>query len=183
MTDPTNKLNLASLKTQLDANSAKIANNTEKLSTQKAKVVEQGAPIPKVEIKVPVPEVKVIPEKMYHVFYSGMTSCRMITTTGRIIAFVLGKYITDVQADIDYLEGEIRAGSSNLSVKPGEEVMSASDLDPMASLRKKYFKEFAEAQKEVARKIAAGESLTQSESEVQQLTPGSTSDIAALTSE
>ena len=125
-------------------------------------------------------EAQVIPEKTYHVFHSGMTSCRMVTTTGRVIAFVLGKYVTDVQDDIDYLNAEIAAGSANLSVRVGEEVMTASDLDPMASMRKKYFKEFATAQAEVARKIAAGEPLSQSESEVQQLTPGSTSDIAAL---
>ena len=127
-----------------------------------------------------VPKIQVIPEKTYHVFYNTIQSVKMITTGGRTMAFVLGKYVTDVQEEIDYLNTEIAVGNIHLSVKEGEEVMTASDLDPMASLRKQHFKEFAEAQAEVARKIAAGEPLSQSESEVQQLTPGSTSDIAAL---
>ena len=137
-------------------------------------VPDQGAPTPE------TPQIKVIPEKTYHVFYNTIQSVKMITTGGRTMSFVLGKYVTDVQEEIDYLNVEIEIGNIHLSVKQGEEVMTASDLDPMASLRKKHFKEFAEAQAEVARKIAAGEPLSQSESEVQQLTPGSTSDIAAL---
>ena len=137
-------------------------------------VPDQGAPTPE------TPKIKVTPEKTYHVFYNTIQSVKMITTGGRTMSFVLGKYVTDVQEEIEYLNAEIEIGNIHLSVKQGEEVMTASDLDPMASLRKKHFKEFAEAQAEVARKIAAGEPLSQSESEVQQLSPGSTSDIAAL---
>ena len=134
-------------------------------------VPDQGAP---------TPEIKVIPEKTYHVFHNTIQSVKMITTGGRTMAFVLGKYVTDVEEEITYLNNEIEVGNIHLYTKEGEERMTASDLDPMASLRKKHFKEFAKTQAEVARKIAAGEPLSQSESEVQQLTPGSTSDIAAL---
>ena len=175
MTTETKQIDLASLKDKLDAQAA--PSPVDKIVEQVEQVVEQAT-----SGKQAAPAPEVIKEKMYHVFYSGMTSCRMITTTGRVIAFVLGKYVTDVKDDIEYLQGEIAAGSRNLSVVPGEEVMSAADLDPMASLKKRYFKEFALAQAEVARKVAAGEPLTQSESEVQQLTPGSTSDIASLAS-
>ena len=169
MNDQTKSPSLQSLKDRLDSNEAKIADNSQSIDSIKGSDTSEEAP-----------EIQIIPEKTYHVFYNTIQSVKMITTGGRTMAFVLGKYVTDIPEEINYLNEEIALGNIHLSVKQGEEVMTASDLDPMASLRKKHFKEFAEAQAEVARKIAAGESLSQSESEVQQLTPGSTSDIAAL---
>ena len=131
------------------------------------------------KIPEPVPT-EIIPERMYHVFYNTIGSVKMITETGRTIAFVGGKYVTDIQEEIDYLKKEISLGSMHLSTRPGEEVMTARDLDPMTAIRKQHMTEFKALQSEAARKIAAGEPLTQSESEVTPLTPGSTSDIANL---
>lgn len=120
-------------------------------------------------------------ERSYHVFYNTITSCKMLTDSGRVISFVDGKYITDQQEEIDYLQRELaHPDNIYLSVVKGQEVMTATELDPMAMLRKKHFAEFEAMQKEAARKIAAGEPLSQSESESQVLTPGSSVDIAPL---
>ena len=70
-------------------------------------------------------------------FYNTMISVKMITETGRNIAFVGGKYVTDVQEEIDYLNTEIRLGNIYLSVKPGAERLSLRDLDPMTGVSSK----------------------------------------------
>ena len=126
-------------------------------------------------------QIQVLQDKKFHVFYNTISSCKMLTDSGRVIAFVDGRYVTDQEEEIEYLQREI-ANSDNiyLSVVKGKEVMTSTELDPMKMLRKKHFEELVAMQKAVARKLAAGEPLSQSESEVQALTPGSTSDIADL---
>ena len=131
------------------------------------------------------PDVVITPEqeveRSYHVFYNTVASCKMLTDTGRVISFVEGKYVTDQQEEIDYLNKELgHPDNIYLSVVKGQEVMTSTELDPMAMLRKTHMAEFAALQAEAARKIAAGEPLSQSESEVQAMTPGSTADIAKL---
>lgn len=161
--------------------------NLSGLNLKKEEVVDPVVdPVVKVEEPTPevaaqaTPEVVTEVEKTYHVFYNTISSCKMLTESGRVIAFVKGKYITDQQEEIDYLNKEIAAGTIYLSVIPGQEVMTATELDPMAMIRKKHFEEFKAEQAALAHKIATGEGLTSSTSEVQKLVPGSTADVAKL---
>jgi len=140
-----------------------------------------SAPSDPSPIKEAIAATPLTQEKEFHVFYNTISSCKMLTDAGRVISFVGGKYITDVVEEIDYLQRELaHPDNIYLSVISGQEVMTAAELDPMKVLRKQHFDELVAMQKEVARKLAAGEPLSQSESEVQALTPGSTADIADL---
>lgn len=131
----------------------------------------------KEDILKPVKDInKEDPSKLFHVFYSSKLSSNMITTTGRYIVFVNGRYVTNSEEEINYLKTEIALGNPFLSVVEGKEIMSAEDLDPMAALKKQHIAEYLEEQKTKAAAIRAG-ILPESVSEVQMLTPGSTSDV------
>lgn len=127
--------------------------------------------------KVSVPAQKKEVEKAYHVFYHTLKSCKMVTETGRTISFVDGRYVTDVQDEIDYLQKEIALGSGYLSVIPGQEVMTSSQLDPMQTLRAKFREELLA---ELAAGTAAGKTKDGGATELQKLTPGNTGDIASV---
>jgi len=157
-----------------------------KASTDSEKVV--GTPVvqttsPAAMVTSPEVAPKVAPkavEKKYHVFHNNVQSSKMVTDKGRTISFVGGQFVTDVEEDIEYLQREIALGNTFLYVKAGKEVMTSAELDPMKALRKQHLEEFAALQKEAARKIAAGEALSESESEVQKLVPGSTATVGLL---
>jgi len=121
-------------------------------------------------------EVAKEPEKLYHVYHCTIKSCRMITEIGRVISFVDGMYVTDQQPEIDYLEKQLAAGHTKLSVVAGKELMTSDELDPMEVLRKKHIAEYLAEQK----KLAEGKSVVDSVSVVQKLNPGSTGDVADL---
>lgn len=150
---------------------AMAENKTE--TGEQAKVAEASS-TPDKEVK----DVKLV-EKLYHVFYNTIPSCKTITESGRTISFVCGKYITDVQEDIDFLQKEIKLGNIHIFIKEGEEQLTSDELDPMKMLKKKHVAEYLAEQKELADNIKAG-TLPESESDTQKLAPGSTDDIASL---
>ena len=157
----------------------------ERMAAIKAKQ-EGNTPVqPEAKEEVPTPSLKPaktaapVSEKLYHVFYSTLESCRMITKGGRNIAFVLGKYVTDVPEEIDYLQEEMALGNSRISVVAGKEQMTADDLDPMKALKKQHIKEYLAEQAVLAKNVAAG-TLSESSSEDQKLVPGSTADTANM---
>lgn len=127
--------------------------------------------------KVSVPAQEAKKEKSYHVFYHTLKSCKMVTESGRTISFVDGRYVTDVQDEIDYLQKEIALGSGYLSIIPGQEVMTSSQLDPMQVLRAKFREELLA---ELAAGTAANKGKDGGSTERQKLTPGNTSDIASV---
>lgn len=118
-------------------------------------------------------------EKVYNVYYNSVGSCKMVTEAGRTIAFVGGKYVTDIEEEINYLNKELALGNSKLSVVPGQEQMTAEDLDPMAALKKQHIAEYLAEQEAQAGNLKAG-TLKESTSEVEKIVPGSTADIANL---
>lgn len=126
-----------------------------------------GSPLP-----APTPEPE---EREYHVYYHTLKSCRMITREGRTISFVDGRYVTDVESEIAYLDEELALKNYQLSVVPGEEVMTTSQLDPMKALKKQFIAEYLEEEAAKAAAKTAG-TLPESSSTPQQLTPGSTRD-------
>ena len=140
-------------------------------------------PALKEPVSIPTSGLEIIPdepEKVFHVFYHTLPNCNMTIPTGGRVSFVNHRYVTDQQHEINHLQTEIARGNHRLSILKGQETMTSTELDPMASMKKQYFEEFKALQAEAARKIASGEPLSQSESEVIPLTPGSTSDIASL---
>ena len=146
-----------------------------------AAVVKEEEAASESTLKVAMQE-QPIPEKLYHVFYSTLESCRMITKGGRNIAFVLGKYVTDVPEEIEYIQEEIALGNNRLSVVAGKEQMTADDLDPMKALKKQHIKEYLAEQKALEVAKLSG-NLPESTSEAQKLKPGSTDDTANLSAE
>jgi hypothetical protein len=92
-------------------------------------------------------------EKVYTKFTSTRKATRMFTTKGIRINFVNHQYITDIPDAIEYLRSEIIAGSRFLT-EVGE--ITASDLDPMAVLRKQMYAEFLAEQEASALAKAQG---------------------------
>lgn len=96
-------------------------------------------------------------DKLLHIFYSTIQSVKTITDTivtvaGRsihksdTISFVNGRYVTDNEEHIKFLMDEIAQGHPHIYIKKGQEQQLASELDPIAMLKKKHYKEFLEEQ-------------------------------------
>lgn len=115
-------------------------------------------------------------EKTYHVFYSNIPSCRTVTNTGRVITFVGGRFVTDIQEDIDFLKREVKLGNAHISIVEGKETMTSDQLDPQYEMKKKVLEEFFAGEEAMQEAIKAGK-LPKSFSELQKLTPASTKDV------
>lgn len=82
----------------------------------------------------------------YHKFVSNIPSSKYVFKDGSIAVFVAGQYLTD---DDDYaaeLNKEIKLKHPHISVDPNALTVTSESLDPLASLRKKFFEEFKAAQ-------------------------------------
>lgn len=79
-----------------------------------------------------------------HVFENTVPSCKMVTPKGKTLTFIGGKFYTDIQEDIDWLNEEIEQQNPHLRVHsdPNQRTILAEDLDPEMVLRKKHFAEF-----------------------------------------
>lgn len=94
-------------------------------------------------------------EKVFQVYKSSMQSHRVIMPNGKVLHVRKGKYITDNEDEIAFLDAEIKAGFKYLKKA---EPMTSSDLDPMQALRKKLFAEFeAEQAAKQEAMLAAGD--------------------------
>lgn len=151
-----------------------------KVATDKVEFAKKNAVgIPVQEVTPTPTAVTEVEEKTFHVFHCTILSCKMLTETGRTIAFVNGVFITDVEEELNYLKAQIALNHPRLRTEKGKEVMTASELDPMEVLRKKHIAEYLAGVAEHAAKLKAG-TLDSSASEVEPLTPGSTSDTVKL---
>lgn len=92
-------------------------------------------------------------EKKYQHYASSRISMRLITLKGKKITFTNHQFITDDKDIIEYLDTEI---SNGLNVITKGKLMTHSESDPMAILRKKHFEEFQKEQDELAKKAALG---------------------------
>ena len=92
-------------------------------------------------------------EEVFQEYLSAKSGIRLVTPKGFRITFTDGRYLTQRQDVIDYLDNEIKEGLR--AVTKGKS-MTSSDLDPMESLRKKFFAEFAAKQAEEAKNKALG---------------------------
>lgn len=185
----------------LDALKAKVANSGDKVAAAIADTAPEGEAIGVTQITdVPAPaegaqseggeslQSKAPPaeailnaaesDEEFHVFYSTILSTRTVTDTGRVITFVNGKYITKIEEEIEFLQRQIASGVAYFYTKKGEEVVTASDLDPMAKLRKQFMSELMEKEKVIRQKIESGD-LPESASIVSKLVPGNTKTAGA----
>jgi len=109
-------------------------------------------------------------EVEYQTYQSTMKSHKMVTTAGKVLHFIDNKFVTNNEDDIAYLDAEIKAGFPY--VRKGE-VVTSSDLDPMAALRKKMYAEF------LAEQEAGGGSPEASTSDAAKVVPVSSDAVAA----
>jgi len=87
-------------------------------------------------------------KELFNIYHCSVGSCRMITREGKVIIFdAEGKTITNSKEVIDYLDAEMVSGHPHLSVKEGEERVSADELDPMVAFKKKVIAEHIESQR------------------------------------
>jgi hypothetical protein len=86
---------------------------------------------------------------------------RFITTilpNGKRIQFTGGVYFTKSQDEIDYLEGEIKNGSSFFFVRKGEETISDDDRDPLNAIKRRAVEEYLQKQEESKKERDMGSS-------------------------
>lgn len=89
-------------------------------------------------------------KKQYHQYFSARPVINITTPLGRKIRFVGGTYITDVAAEIEFLDNEVKNGHPIIFVKEDQKVVSEEALDPLAAIKKKAVEEYLAKQKEQA---------------------------------
>lgn len=77
-------------------------------------------------------------EEEFQQYHSAKPSVRLITDNGFRITFTKFQYITQNQDAIDYLDAQIKLGIPGI-IKG--EIVTTTDLDPMAKLRKEIEEE------------------------------------------
>ena len=78
----------------------------------------------------------------YHQYFSTRPKISIITPAGTRIAFAAGQYVTDVSAEIDYLNEQVAAGHPMIYVKKGSETVTKEQLDPLAAVKAKAIAEY-----------------------------------------
>lgn len=112
-------------------------------------------------------------------FQATYPSINYIFRNGKPAIFVAGKFVTDVQKEIDELREEIAAGQPHIRECTPEEIKVAGvpGGDLMTGLKEKFFQEFLADQKKAAMQQAEA-AIKGSEYEQGEVKPASSSDIA-----
>jgi len=119
------------------------------------------------------PALEAAKEVIYQVYKSSRPNQRIAMETGKLITIVASKFITCQEDEIEFLDKCVASKFPGLT--KADEV-TASDLDPMNALRKKFFAEFAAAQ---AKEHKVPEALV-GDTETSKLNPASSVDIESL---
>ena len=85
------------------------------------------------------------PEK-FNIYFSNPASMQVISSRGKPMVFVSGRYHTKDPGEIQDLEGLCEYGSGAVFKNPDMLQLAGDQLDPMNVLRTKFFKEFQEQQ-------------------------------------
>ena len=80
------------------------------------------------------------------VYKNRVLSSRFVFKDGHEAAFVLGKYFTDVEAEITELEHEIKVGHPFLYIDPDETEIDSENVDPLSEVRRKAVEEYIATQ-------------------------------------
>jgi hypothetical protein len=110
-------------------------------------------------------------ERQFNTYISSMQSHKIVTETGKCLHVIGGKLLTDNESDIAFLDDQIAKGFPFL--RKGD-VVTTSDLDPMASLRKKIIAEYLASQPVVPAERDMGST------DLQKVTPLSSEGVASL---
>lgn len=113
--------------------------------------------------------------KIFQLFFSSVFSMQVISSKGKAMAFVGGRYWTDDEGEINDLQGLIDAGNQTIYRNENQLTIAEDELDPMNVLRKKIIAEYLAEQ---AAQIDSSNDRGNTENE--RLTPQSTQDIAAV---
>lgn len=158
---------------------------TTKLDELKTKVINKAVATPNPNSGATAPAESVAPpaefkkeEKIYQTYRSSLASQRIAMPNGKLITVTANQYITDDEAEIEFLDKEIKGGFPYMS-KTGQ--VTSEELDPMAVLRKKIIAEYLTEQKAgLAAATAAVPSPALGNSSTDKVVPASTSDLGAL---
>ena len=82
----------------------------------------------------------------FNVYFSNPASMQVISSRGKPMMFVAGRYHTNDPGEIQDLDGLVKNGSGNVFTDPNMLQLSGDQLDPMNVLKSKFFKEFQEQQ-------------------------------------
>lgn len=169
------------MSTKLDELKAKVINKAVATPNPNSRVtvvpVAPTAPAAPAESVAPPAEFKK-EEKIYQTYRSSLASQRIAMPNGKLITVTANQYITDDEAEIEFLDKEIKGGFPYMS-KTGQ--ITSEELDPMAVLRKKIIAEYLAEQKAgLAAATAAVPSPTLGNSSTDKVVPASTSDLGAL---
>ena len=110
------------------------------------------------------------------VFKSHIQNCRFIFGNGDVAAFVGGRYLTDVDAEIQQLEKEVAAKNPTLYMDSAEMEVDPITLDPMYGIKQRIIAEF------LAGKITLDPNRDMGTSQQGPLKVANSRDVAAITS-
>lgn len=80
------------------------------------------------------------------VFKCRIPSSKYLFSNGKEANFIGGKYMTDVEAEISALEGEIKIGHPHIYVDAAEKEIDTEQMDPIEQIKKKAIAEYLAAQ-------------------------------------
>ena len=92
--------------------------------------------------KIPPPPVSDV--KMLRLYKSTMSAVNFICGNGDVITFAQGKFYTDRESHIAYLDAEIKSGHPHIFIDPLEREVASNLITPMQQLRDKIRKELLE---------------------------------------
>lgn len=83
---------------------------------------------------------------MLKLYKSSILSCKIHTTSGKEINFCSGRYATDDDEEIEFLEAQVKAKHPHIYVDDGELEVDSVKVDPVEAIRKKAIADYIAAQ-------------------------------------
>ena len=95
--------------------------------------------------KIPPPPVQDV--KFLRLYKSTMSAVNFICGNGDVITFTQGKFYTDNERHIAYLDAEIKSNHPHIFIDPLEREVASNMITPMQQLREKIRQELIEEMK------------------------------------
>lgn len=87
---------------------------------------------------------------MLKLYKSRLMSSKVIFTTGKELLFVNGRYPTDDEDEIKFLDAEIRNRHPHIYIDEKEKQVDSDRLDPLEEIKRRAVEEYLEKQKEMS---------------------------------
>lgn len=99
---------------------------------------------------------------VYYQYFSTRPRICIVMPSGEKLTFKGCVFVTKENRHKEFLDNEIASGNQMLYVRPGEHELTAEQLDPMASLRRKIIDEYeaAKMEQQNPQRVIGGEALT-----------------------